>query len=171
MDRKIVMLLIGIVAIGMFALPSTLAMYSGQHDFIAGTDVNCSKCHSQGGDQIYTELAGGPHSSFSCKQCHGFDGGVSNPNDNSTGMGHAATVDVTCVGCHSDTSYAGGVNGLDGNNVTVATELANGAHDAYYNDTADQDDACLGCHTTIAVTGAIGAGGTEGPLNLTAYNY
>ena len=168
MDRKIVMLLIGIVAIGMFALPSTLAMYSGQHDFIAGSNVNCSKCHGAG-DQIGGELAGGPHASFACADCHGF-GIATNPNTDDGSMGHAATVEVTCAGCHAE-SAAYNTDSLDPDAVAVVTELANGAHDVYYANTTDTDDACLGCHTSIAVSGNIGSGGTEGPLDLTAYNY
>lgn len=168
MDRKIVMLLIGIVAIGMFALPSTLAMYSGQHNFSSGANVDCAKCHGAG-DQIGDELAGGPHSSFECKQCHGF-GIAENPNVDNGAAGHAATVGITCVGCHSENAaYLTDV--LDGDTVAIVTELSNGAHDAYYADMADPDDACIGCHTSVGVTGNIAAGGTEGPIDISVYNY
>ena len=37
MDGKIILLMISVVAVGMFVLPSTLALYSGSHDFVQGT--------------------------------------------------------------------------------------------------------------------------------------
>lgn len=159
-------LIIGIIAIGLFALPSTLAIYTGQHDFIAGTDVDCAKCHSES-DPIYGELTGGPHNSFTCKQCHGFEAG--NPNIDNGSMGHAATASVTCVGCHSNTDYAGGSGGLDGDGITVADELAIGAHDelASY---GNVDLSCIGCHTSVTVAGAIGSGKDEGTIILDPYN-
>ena len=166
MNWKAMVLIIGIIAIGLFALPSTLAMYSGQHDFIVGADVDCDKCHSES-DPIYGELAGGPHSFFTCKQCHGFEAG--NPNINNGSMGHAATTSVTCVGCHSNTDYAGGSGGLDGDGITVADELAVGAHDEFAS-SGDPDLACLGCHTSVTVNGTIGNGKNEGTIILDPYN-
>ena len=166
MNWKAMVLIIGIIAIGLFALPSTLAMYSGQHDFIEGADVDCAKCHSES-DPIYGELAGGPHNSFTCKQCHGFE--ASNPNINNGSMGHAATTSVTCVGCHSNTDYAGGSGGLDGDGITVADELAVGAHDEFAS-SGDVDLACLGCHTSVVVAGTIGRGKDEGTIILDPYN-
>ena len=166
MKRKEFLLIVGIIAIGLLALPSTLAMYSGQHIFRYGEDVDCTKCHSES-DPIYGELAGGPHNSFTCKQCHGFEAG--NPNINNGSMGHAATTSVTCVGCHSNTDYAGGSGGLDGDGITVADELAVGAHDEFAS-SGDVDLACLGCHTSVTVNGTIGSGKDEGTIILDPYN-
>ena len=169
MKGKVIVLIVGLIAIGMFALPITLAMYTGQHSFISGADVDCDKCHS-GSDPIYGELAsGGPHKDFTCKQCHGFESG--NPNLNNGSMGHAATTSVTCVGCHSNTDYAGGPDGFDGDGITVIDELAVGAHQQLYTDIGE--DACLACHTSAGVEGTnIGASNnTTSPIDLSVYNY
>ena len=170
MKGKAIVLIVGVIAIGMFALPSTLAMYTGQHSFASGANVDCAKCHS-GSDSIYIELTGGgPHNYFTCKQCHGFEAG--NPNINNGSMGHAATTAVTCVGCHANTPYAGGPPGLDNDGVTVADELAAGAHNVFAS-TGDVDLACLACHTRVGVDGTIGINATSGNsiVDLSVYNY
>ena len=173
MDRKIVMLLIAIVAIGMFALPNTLALYSGQHTFIAAADVKCETCHG-GSDQIGTELAaGGPHSNFSCKNCHGFVTNSTNPNTNDGTEGHAAVGGITCIGCHAeDANYKTDV--LDSpDSVPVATEigLVTAAHRQLYIDLGQ--DACLACHTAAGVTGTniTNTSNTSSPLDLSTYSY
>ena len=168
MKGKAIVLIIGVIAIGMFALPSTLAMYSGQHSFVNGTNVDCAKCHS-GSDSIYGELTGGgPHNYFTCKQCHGFESG--NPNTNNGSMGHAATTSVTCVGCHANTPYAGGPLGFDGDGITVVDELAAGAHKGFAN-SSDVDLACLGCHTNVGVDGTISEPTYASNISLSVFNY
>ncbi|MCK5659789.1 MAG: hypothetical protein KAH86_00410 [Methanosarcinales archaeon] len=171
MDRKIVMLLIGIVAIGMFALPSTLAMYSGQHDFVTGANVDCGTCHAAGTDPIYAEIAGGPHDGWAtCADCHAFTTHTSAPGPtvNTGANGHAATTLATCTSCHDTYN-------TDGDGVTVTNELANGAHAGFYAaaPNGDPDDACIACHTTATVvTGAINAAASSEPAyNLNNYNY
>ena len=46
MDGKTILLMISVVAVGMFVLPSTLALYTGSHDFLGPSEVECGKCHS-----------------------------------------------------------------------------------------------------------------------------
>ncbi len=167
MDRKIVMLLIGIVAIGMFALPNTLAMYSGQHSFVNGTNVDCAKCHGSG-DAIGDELNNSDmHSTMDCETCHGFSG--TNPNDDTTG--HAATTGVTCLGCHTNGTYDSGSD--DGNGVSVQAELQAGAHEPFWNSTniTDQDDVCIACHTNVGVSNAIAVGTYETNITLANFTY
>jgi len=49
--NKIVLILIAVVAMGIFALPSTVSLFSGQHTWydISGipNDVPCEKCHAE----------------------------------------------------------------------------------------------------------------------------
>ena len=172
MDRKIVMLLIGIVAIGMFALPSTLAMYTGQHNFSDGASVDCNKCHG-GSDSVGTELANGDnHTTFSCKRCHGFGTGQ-NPNVDDGTMGHAATSQVTCTGCHVE-NITYGTDGLDPDGITVENELNNGSHKAFKDAPpgGDLDKACIACHTQVGVTGLIGVNGTSNAnISIAGFNY
>lgn len=180
MDRKIVMLLIGLVAIGMFALPNTLAMYSGQHDFVSGSNVDCDKCHGSGTDAIWSEIntVGDPHYSLgsggntpgdSCEACHGFTGmnNVANTGD----AGHAATTAVLCLDCHDAANLAAIV---DGDALSVNEELDAGPHGAFYNKTSGSDPnlACLGCHTG-ATTNAVDitAPVTAETIDMSLYTY
>ena len=153
------MLLIGIVAIGMFALPSTLAMYSGQHTFVDAANVTCNRCHGTG-DTIGDELANSTaHTNFSCKNCHGFLS--TNPNTDGT-MGHAATANVTCTGCHSEQAlYNTAV--LDSDSITIATELTSGAHTNFQN--------CIACHTKAPISNNIGVTANVSTIDLSTYSY
>ena len=174
MDRKIVMLLIGIVAIGMFALPSTLAMYTGQHNFSNGSDVDCDKCHGSG-DTIYVELSqNNVHGGFTCKKCHGFSTDESTLSASNGSMGHAATTGVNCVGCHAELNKTwGNTSATDLDSINVTTELNNGAHQAFKDQSSDPDYACIACHTSVGVTGVIGTNATSSAniTDLSTFNY
>ncbi|MDF1533493.1 MAG: hypothetical protein P1P69_03200 [Methanosarcinaceae archaeon] len=173
MDGKTILLIISVVAVGMFVLPSTLALYTGQHDFVNGTQVDCGKCHASDRDNIARELANGSaHMGMTCKSCHyGISGGNEVDvvgNDTSTVTAHAAGVAINCIGCHSypgtggynETStkdYTG--SGITGVGVNVSKELAMSgeAHKYLTNATTstgginDRDLACVACHTKVAV--------------------
>ena len=173
MDRKIVMLLIGIVAIGMFALPSTLAMYTGQHNFSSGENVDCDKCHGSS-DSVAIELGNSDnHTTFTCRNCHAFTTtALTTPNGVSDGtMGHAATTDVNCVGCHAESGVFG-TNVTDADDINVTTELNSGAHKAYKDSPpgGDLDKACISCHTQVGVTGTIG-GTNYTNISIAGFNY
>jgi len=83
MDRKLAIVLIALVGIGIFALPSTVALFAGQHSFVnidaTGNQIDCIKCH---GD-VAVELTSGqvgtyaPHAGFSCELCHRVEAGKS----------------------------------------------------------------------------------------------
>lgn len=161
--EKLVLLLLAVMAIGMFALPSTLAMYSGQHEFVDADSVDCDKCHSSG-DIIYGELAAGnAHEMFTCKDCHGFSNStVDTPNTDDGTLGHAATVAISCVDCHAEIDIGTkNMTGLDPDGVTVVNEITDtdAAHKSMYNyydvTVGDLDDACIACHTTVAMPGNI----------------
>ena len=115
MDGKIILLMISVVSVGMFVLPSTLALYSGSHDFLGAEEVECERCHSAAaGDQIAATIGNGSaHSTMTCKSCHyGNSGTVGGRfavdvvgNDSGTAAAavtaHAAGVSVNCIDCHS----------------------------------------------------------------------
>jgi len=86
-SKKIVLMAVAVVAIGIFALPSTVSLFSGQHswydltDYSAGhTTVPCEKCHADIADEMdshtgpHTELSGswsgGSFSRLYCEDCH-----------------------------------------------------------------------------------------------------
>lgn len=164
---------LAVVSIGLFAMPSTLTLFAGQHTFYNGTSVKCEKCHQDIYDEIVNNAGlGAPHQSITkgtgkalCKGCHTI-GNVSNVPFNATdkgwynltnfsGKAHAA-VTLECIACHK---------GVD---EEITGEDA--AHKAYYygalynksTDTGNQtaiklkgaNTACVGCHThtTINIT-------------------
>lgn len=168
MDGKIVFLAIAIVAVGMFALPSTLAMYTGQHSFVNASEVSCDKCHPSTSG-IGLELAGSnitAHSNFTCNQCHGAGNTDINLSDNNS-LGHAASVGITCLGCH-------GTAAVTGANVTAELGNANAAHKnlnvSNPQFAATADDACSACHTAVDVnmSGVTSLAYDSGTVNLTS---
>ncbi|MCK5659791.1 MAG: cytochrome c3 family protein [Methanosarcinales archaeon] len=175
--EKVILLLLAVVAIGMFALPSTLAMYSGQHQYVKGENVDCTKCHGAT-DTMGAELAAGEaHLALTCQSCHGFTNAVSTtPNAATDGTtGHAATTSaISCIDCHIE-SVGFGTIAIDADGLTVMQELANGAHASLVAATgfADVDDACIGCHTqAITHTGDVASGAsTEALTDLSAWTY
>ena len=162
MDGKIAILLVSIIAVGMFAVPSTLALYTGSHQFVNGSSVDCGKCHTSSMDDIAAELASGTaHYTMDCSNCHGY--GNTNVDLDPVGIdgdaadGHAASMNVDCIGCHSGDG-ATSSSGITDENVLAELNLAGAAHhEVTFNDTAenhdidDRDQACIACHTDVPV--------------------
>ena len=106
--KNFYMMLVAIIAIGIFALPQSVALFSGQHswyDLSANiNDIPCEKCH----DDIATEMISddnGAHGNLSCSMCHrtcfnnytyasGYGSGST-----AGAEAHAAAV-VECMDCH-----------------------------------------------------------------------
>ena len=105
-NRKIALILVAIIAVGIFALPSTLAMFGGQHSWYdlspEGNQVPCEKCHAD----ISSEMGlSGAHKNLSCEHCHRTDAAVGyyagdwdGDVDSGTGAHAASTED--CMICH-----------------------------------------------------------------------
>lgn len=51
MNKKI-LLYLAIMVIGLYVMPNTVSLFSGQHTFYSGMDVSCEKCHSDVLSQI-----------------------------------------------------------------------------------------------------------------------
>lgn len=95
MNKKTMTILITLVGIGLFAMPSTMALFAGQHSFTnidaTGNQIDCVKCH---GD-VNAELTGGmasattgtesPHADFKCEYCHRMETGSAS-GDNALGV-------------------------------------------------------------------------------------
>lgn len=89
MNGKFTLALIALIGVGVFALPSTMALFAGQHTFYnidaTGNQVPCQKCH---GD-VKTELSGAdamagsqaPHATFQCEYCHRTEAGYAAGDD------------------------------------------------------------------------------------------
>jgi hypothetical protein len=120
-SNKLVLVTIAVVAIGIFALPSTISMFGGQHNWYdlgpAGNQVPCIKCHGDVYDEftaggVHHMLGGGnasnatlvPNPDDACMYCH-----RTNPNiqyaegDTASATpgqeAHAAST-VACMLCH-----------------------------------------------------------------------
>ena len=170
MNEKVILLMISVVAVGMFALPSTLALYTGSHQFVNGSNVNCEKCHTSSMDDIKAELeSGSAHKTMGCKACHG---GANVDLEPDTADGHAASMNVDCIGCHitlsNDTTHSPAslddciaCHGLPVESrdaVQRQLNLATAAHheltfnaSADNQDIDDRDQACIACHTNVPV--------------------
>jgi len=160
MGNKLILIGVAIMAIGLIALPQTLALFAGQHNFYNtgggsslsnGNQIPCEKCHAdiaieldQGG---YTNNA---HKAQGCEGCH-----ITAPQDKGVTFGgpidrdaHAAA-SPACLDCH-DGSGAG-----DARSIFSSSE----AHSPFANESAkssnlllkDANEACISCHTHVAV--------------------
>ncbi|MDY6866113.1 MAG: hypothetical protein SVY15_09125 [Halobacteriota archaeon] len=113
-NRKLMLMLVAVLAVGIFALPSTVAMFGGQHNWYdlepSGNDVPCEKCHADVFDELYNNV--GPHDEMECWYCHrtsnltGYtyasgDGTTSVPGEEA----HAAST-VECMACHEGLASA-----------------------------------------------------------------
>jgi len=175
--NKIALLMVAILAIGIFALPSTMAMFGGQHNWYDleddGNQVPCIKCHADVYDEfqntgIHKTLAGGTNSDSgdfgdagtyevdqACHACHRTDlTGYTYASGDGSGStpgaeAHAAST-IACMECHE---Y--GVAGLDANYSTYpfAGGFANMSSSAFdYNDSAS--DGSKAAHNDF-IAGAI----------------
>lgn len=86
MNRKLTFFLIALVGIGLYALPSTTALFAGQHSFVnidaTGNQIDCEKCHGDvkaelGGQGSTVTGTNGPHENFECAYCHRIEAGAS----------------------------------------------------------------------------------------------
>ncbi|MEA3488639.1 MAG: hypothetical protein U9R10_05255 [Euryarchaeota archaeon] len=76
---KIMLMGIAVVAMGIFALPSTVSLFAGQHSWydlsesVGGTsgvnNVPCEKCHQDIGDEMKSG-GNGVHRDLTCAMCH-----------------------------------------------------------------------------------------------------
>jgi hypothetical protein len=105
---KIALLAVAIVAVGIFALPNTVSLFSGQHtwyDLSAGpNDVPCEKCHAEIADEMQSG-ENGAHGDLTCAMCHrtpftDYTYGSGNGSGSAPGEeAHAAAV-IECMDCH-----------------------------------------------------------------------
>jgi hypothetical protein len=78
-SKRIVLMAIAVVAMGIFALPSTVSLFSGQHSWydlsesiegVSGrNNVPCEKCHADIADEMQIGN-NGAHEDLTCAMCH-----------------------------------------------------------------------------------------------------
>lgn len=134
------------------AMTQAFSVGNGQHQFrtidMDNQQAFCAKCHGSN-DAINAELmASGPgnynggiriHSTQTCVSCHQITQGY-NTAFQGQKQGHAATI-PTCLKCHNTVMM-----------FNVTQELSN-THEAH--NTFTDDAACIGCHTSVSVQGAV----------------
>jgi hypothetical protein len=171
--RKL-LLVLGLVAVIFLVMPSAMAKFTGQHQFINGSSVDCERCHTTISNELHSGNAHDWNKSTigtsPCRVCHipnnkrpGED--YYNPYGGATASYHAAAM-VECLYCHGvrngTTTDNGGLT-IPGANVTAEFEGGNvEAHKPLYYraknasgvDTNDMlqgaNEACISCHTYAA---------------------
>lgn len=181
MNSKILLLSIAVIAVGLFAMPSTLSLFAGQHTFYAGDEVSCKKCHQD----IYDEMTATgslstAHLNTSLKECQGchrmtnatwnsnvipFNGtqnltaGYYSLDISSNPEAHAA-VTLECVACHQGVprELMGSQEAHTQYYLNSSYTFGTGVTDTYLkaqNQTVVKlkgaNTACVGCHTHIWV--------------------
>lgn len=177
MKNRLILIGICIAAVGLIALPQTLALFAGQHDFYEvsrdpdNLGVPCAKCH---GD-VKSELSGSQvHSSVRCEDCHvlalTYKGAKVGGNKDIHAAATPACLDchdgsitaaqwhnftddepIVCANCHVGTALPTFAN---------ATSILYGANESHKRFAVDSsnatllkgaNEACVGCHTHVAV--------------------
>jgi len=138
---KFALMIIGTIAIGIFALPGVISTFSGSHDYIAPENVDCMKCHQAVYNDILGSIENHTHAGYTatadeawtldCVECHT----VSGIGDNAGG-GHAAQK-VDCAFCHDNASFSG-------------TGYEDWAHDPVDGLANKYDMKCSACHDMSA---------------------
>lgn len=175
MRNKTILIGIGILAVGLLALPQTLALFIGQHDWydttnVATNGVPCSKCHADVVTEMMNAADGGTVGT--ANNLHRF-GGTTNGNDfclgchmtgidtvagynqgNVTGGNYHAAALPRCLDCHNapGVGYAGAKGALEIYGANEAhkpfVEYANGTNVTFFK---GENEACIACHTHVAV--------------------
>ncbi|KAF5432805.1 hypothetical protein C5S36_07830 [Candidatus Methanophagaceae archaeon] len=158
-SKRIALLTVAICAIGIFALPGTVSLFSGQHSWYdlsdnAQNDVPCEKCHQDIADEMISD-GNGVHLKLTCSMCHRtpFNDYIygSGYGDGSTPgkEAHAAAV-VQCMDCHDH-------------------NVSKPGYGKHTYDPAYIEVGCAGpgnpCHESITPCDNLGAGG----FGLTGY--
>ncbi|CAG0994581.1 MAG: multiheme c-type cytochrome [Candidatus Methanoperedens sp.] len=173
--NKLIIVMISVIAIGLFALPSTFSYSGSMHTFkqvdpTSATTINafCMKCHT---GEISTQLAasdpglyqggGAIHASVQCQGCHQITRvtGTQGYGVEADSTEHAARL-PSCLDCHISTGTLMQI-GNAGTEIRALTE----AHQNFKSDT-DNDIECIGCHTEATRTGTVSTGMTSQPTTI-----
>ncbi len=161
---------IAVVAMGIFALPSTVSLFAGQHSWydigesVGGTpganNVPCEKCHQDIGDEMGND-DNGVHRDLTCAMCHRtyFTGytyarghytvGGGDPTATIPGQEAHAASTVECMDCHA------------------AYDPPSGGSSPHTYEDPEYAGKCGNCHQAGYDSGFIAAGG----FNLTPFSF
>lgn len=179
MNSKILLLSIAVISVGLFAMPSTLSLFVGQHTFYTGENVSCQKCHQD----IFDEMTSGASqvhkaaiftssgTTPGCQGCHRTNtSAITGIPVNGTYTTSTYTLNVTtnpnahsavtleCVACH--TGVPAELTGSDeAHTIYYYRSLYNPNQTLNPGTVQNQSNvtlkgantACVGCHTHVAV--------------------
>ncbi len=190
---KLTILMVAVVAIGIFALPSIMSAGAGQHTFVNATSLrsndaakSCLKCHATQSDDVGGELkrsdnnvfynySGGNktiHSSVGCGGCHDLTRARSSDQTLYANSHTKVPRQPTCVRCH-DGVYNNAITQGPLNNVWNELNNTYEAHNGFTDPgvaAVSQNIGCLGCHTRIQVTGEVSYTYSAGWQNVLGLN-
>lgn len=180
MTNKLLLIGIAITAVGLVALPQTLALFAGQHNWYNVDKMNttnlgvpCVKCHADVNQELTTSQNNGVHSTVTCVSCHVT--ALANTNNRAVagkvGGGDAADENIHaaglpfCLDCHGGNPPAGiqkngggyapkAITILNGTYEVHTPFVAQAATDSPQNKTSllkGANEACVACHTHVAV--------------------
>lgn len=179
MNSKMLIFGIAVLSVGLFAMPSTVALLSGQHSFVEynanSTTISCTGCHGDvavtgihtnrtqpvTGTLIVWSSTLADSKDAQCRGCHvpglvntnlliPLNGTVTNLSAINEATVHIAKR-ATCTNCH-DLAYSR----LTGSGPDAHRPLNDSAVNANGNITYIQasDRACITCHTQAGISGA-----------------
>ncbi len=127
-------LILGFAIFSLFFGINVLSKFTGQHYFIPGSNIDCSKCHPSQAYYLTISEIHNTSSGFTCRTCHN----VSFSNNTA----HAATT-ITCLSCH--------VNIADNINNSLEAHRDFILFAEKYGLKKGPNEACIACHTTFPV--------------------
>ena len=128
---KITILGIGIIALLILSVSFPLSMFTGQHSFIPGKNVDCTRCHAEEAGNLSLSIY---HSNLSCRTCH-------NTTFSPGQEAHAASI-PRCIDCH--TSVVSKINSSYEAHMPLFRTAEN------YKIRRGPNEACLMCHTNYS---------------------
>jgi len=148
-NKGVVLLMVVVIALGIFALPNTICLFSGQHSWYdlsaAPNEVPCEKCHAEIEDEMQSD-ENGAHRNLTCAMCHrtcfnNYTYGSGYGSDSTAGKEVHAASAVKCMDCHGILHDYGKWNHYS------------------YPEYGPEFDKCVGCHWGGGYPDFISAGG------------
>lgn len=169
---RIMIMIIGTFAAGVYLLPSTLSLFAGQHLWYdvnpGGNDIPCTKCHADILDELslgkyHIKQKGDPNAAdwHDCSFCHRVNSSITYARGDGAGTwvgkeAHAASL-IQCMYCHAFSRYGAPYAGGFGlTNYTYDSGIY-AAHREFVVESnlssimLDENEACISCHTQIGL--------------------
>ncbi len=168
MYSKLMLILVTLLAAGVYLLPSTISLFAGQHLWydvdLEGNQIPCQKCHADIIDELnlglYHKGNGTPNvaDDQDCVFCHRVNSSVTYARGDGSNVAgkeaHAATL-IQCMYCHSSGLYGAPEAGGFGLTANASDTGIYAAHKEFVLESRNsslmlsENEACVACHTQI----------------------